>query len=1034
MSKALFLCLFLSGFLVSNIFAAKPSYTCYRLDASKPLTIDGKLDDWPDLPILLLGQSQQVCSGAWQGPADSMARVRLTWDDQNLYFAIEVTDDQVQQKTTLDKSSSIFKQDSLQWAVDLRCEGSTRYGEGIFEYGFGVADGQPVTYRWHTSGGWPKGIAEHVRLAVSPLPGGGVIYEAAVEHAMIKPLKAAQGRVIGFNIALQDQDGQEHKTLQWTSGIADGKNPSRFGTIVFSEAQPSGGDAAMSMLISARPHVGVDGLDVRVLINDTVKRSAIDYQLMDVDGKQIATGRLVENSTQANIFAGKIQTKLLKAGRYKLHFTDTHKQLKGTFAFERSDVERTLKILSKLTYEVNELEALIQVCKSNPVELAYAQSVLTASEIFEPYIQEDLKAGQYNLVDHNVKALRHAVARVTVQLQNWMSLSDGTPLSMRLPDLDYSKFKKVGRHLMVGNDPVMLIGQMSWVWQLHKNIQKIADLGFNAFRIGYLGQDHFDAHGKIIKRVDQPWPAIRQMLRQGYANGMSVGAEMFCPDQVWKGASRRGDIPLMQFHEIYDGFVKRESKELSSLKVKEQTIEIEAQRARYVKFDHVYHGPLWQKYLSSAHHNIAQLNRLYETNYSNFSKVPYPKKRPEKKAPLYDYARFRQMMIAHELSRAAEVIRLEDPDVLVQGYPYSRIFREPGSYYQQYIDPELDTENFDIVGCDTSGPYRSKRYAMSTITWLAGYYDLMHSIAEDRPLWDGEYHYVNRRRMYPKNWSRAIMFQSYIHGLSGTYAWVWVRSPSVDCAIHLDAQVMLESGQAALELQRTAKAIAAFHDQKADVVILYANASTPHVRRHQDGVLLNQTVQTDLLYEGLFFEGLQTGFITEKQVQRGLLKDHKLLFIANSSHVNQATRDAIEVFARDGGRVVMIGDCLQFTPHGQPYQAMPSLKSIRQYAGFKNADAARIMLKPVLRGAGILPKVQLKVINGLSFPTVEWRHAVDTQGRSLLFVLNLGHDQATITLPSDWQGATDLLDGQKMSKTFKLQSLAFRMLKKIRNN
>lgn len=1030
MFKAKYMSWLLGLFLVSTAWADKPSYTCYRIPADKPLTIDGKLDDWPNLPILLLGQSDQVCSGSWRGPSDSMARVRLCWDDQNLYIAVEVTDDAIMQKTSRDKAASIFKMDSLQWAVDLRRNGSTSYGEGIFEYGFGVADGQPVAYRWHSSGGWPNGIAEHIQLAVSRSSSGGMIYEAAVDHSMVKPLKAAKDRIIGFNIVLQDQDGQDHKTLQWTSGIANGKNPSEFGTIVFSDAQPSSVDGAAGMLISANPRVGIEGLDVRVMINDTLKRQAIDYQLTDEQGRTIlGHGQLKSADDSGNVLAGRVPTQLLKPGRYVLHITDEKTSLKGTLSFERSDVESTAQALPRLDQEIQQLAMQVKDCENKPVELAYARSVLTTAKIFAPYIQEDLKAGQYDLVEHNVQSLRHAIANVSNQLQQWAATSQGTPELLRLPVVDYSKYKCVGKHLMVDDQPVMLIGQMSWVWQLNKNIQNIADLGFNTFRIGFLGQDHFDAKGQLKPLEDQPWPAIRQMQRQGVANRMAVGMEMFCPDQVYKGISRRGPMSLGEFHKEYEAFVVGEIKHLGKGRVKDQTIEIEAQRAHYAAYDHKYHALKWQHYLLNTHHEIARLNELYGTSYASFDQVPFPEKLPENQAQRYDYARFRQIMVSLELTRAADLIRQADPGTLVQGYPYSHMVLEPGSYYQHFVDPELDTENYDIVGCDASGPYSDQRYAMATVNWLAGYYDLMRGIAGDRPLWDGEYHYANRRRIYPQNWSRAILFQSYIHGLSGTYAWVWVRSGTVDCAIHLDANVMLQSGQAALELRRTSKAIAAFHDQKNDALILYANASTPYVRQAGKRIMLSQTEQTKLVYEGIFFEGLNTGFITETQIQQGQLKDHKLLIVPNSSHVDQATRDAIEAFTQAGGSVVLIGDSLTHTRHGAALNPLSNLPSVTRLPGFADADQARVAMLPILKQADVLPSVRLQIDNGNAYPTVEWRRAVDDQGRTLLFVLNLGYEPAAITLPESLSNMVDQLDGQHYSKSFELGSLQFKLLR-----
>ncbi|MDP0495900.1 MAG: hypothetical protein Q7Q73_06790 [Verrucomicrobiota bacterium JB024] len=91
----------------------------------------------------------------------------------------------------------------------------------------------------------------------------------------------------------------------------------------------------------------------------------------------------------------------------------------------------------------------------------------------------------------------------------------------------------------------------------------------------------------------------------------------------------------------------------------------------------------------------------------------------------------------------------------------------------------------------------------------------------------------------------------------------------------LDAKVLLGSGRASLDLQRTAPAIAAFQEQPNDVVLLFANASSPHSSRTEDGLSRAQMSQTDRIYEGIF-EGMQVGFITGSQIKDGLLDKQKL--------------------------------------------------------------------------------------------------------------------------------------------------------------
>ncbi len=1020
---AILLCL-----ILTQVAFAKPNYTCYQLDAQRKLTIDGDLSDWPNVPILLLGKQGQVASGTWSGPADSHAKVRMTWDKQFLYMSVEVIDNQVTQDTIRSRAWTMYQMDSLQWAVDLSNDGGRNFGEDNYEYGFGVVDKQPVVYRWHAAKGWPKGIAEHATLAVSPHPQGGVIYEAAIEYSMLTPLRdPAEGHKIGFCIVLQDQDADQHKTLQWTSGIADGKSPSKFGTVTFSRATPSAQGG--KLLISANKLVGADGVNLSVMSTNTSKIDGpLFVHLKDMDGKTVSRNEIKPTDKQQTSYQGVIDTQTLKPAEYNVAIENAKRKTLIKHSFIRSNVEQLDGLIAKIANQSKQLDQLIKQAKTQGIQTRYPLATLTTARVYEPYIVEDIKLMNFEVALHNAHTIDNALAGSIKQLQDWLATDAGTPDFLRVPELDYSKTTLKGKHLVIDDKPVMLVGPMSWLWQVNKDIQNISDVGYNYVKFGWMGQHHFDKNGQLFTK-DKPYWAARHIFEVGKQNKMAVGISMMCPDQVWRGASRRGELTLGEFHKIYDQFAAREIPRISKDKAWDYTVEVEKQRSP-VTYDPKYHKQLWMDYLASQYGSVEKLNSLYKTSHASFDVVPFEESQPENPAKCYDWVRLRQIMIANELTRAAQEIRKIDDNAIVHGYPYVWTFREPAAYYGTALDPELDVASYDLVGCDTSGAYYSDRYAISTINWLAGYYDLMRSIAGDRPLSDGEFHFANRRKIYPPNWSRAIYFQSYVHGLSYSSSWVWTRNGRVDCALLLDAGVLLGSGQASLDLQRVATPIAAFHDRPDDVVILYSNASSPHTRRLDSSVVLSQTVQTDNVYEGMYFEGMQVGYLTEQKIAQGLLKTKKMLIVPNCSHVERSTRDAIEDFARAGGKVVLVGDSLLYSPQGEPLAPIANLPTVGRLDGFIDSDQARAILVPMLKESGVLPSESIQVENGKDFPTVEWRFAVDPNGENYLYVMNMGHEPAQITLPTSWNGAVDLLDGQTMAQSTTLNSLQFRMLKK----
>ncbi len=61
--------------------------------------LDGEFLKWESGTLYLLNKSSQIVDGEdlWKGPARFSARVALAWDEQNLYFGVDVTDPQLYQ-------------------------------------------------------------------------------------------------------------------------------------------------------------------------------------------------------------------------------------------------------------------------------------------------------------------------------------------------------------------------------------------------------------------------------------------------------------------------------------------------------------------------------------------------------------------------------------------------------------------------------------------------------------------------------------------------------------------------------------------------------------------------------------------------------------------------------------------------------------------------------------------------------------------------------------------------------------------------
>lgn len=71
---------------------ARPNITAHKANG---IVIDGKLDDWNLDSPAVVEDARQIIRDAvfWQGPNDCSAKFYLSWDEENLYVAADVTED-----------------------------------------------------------------------------------------------------------------------------------------------------------------------------------------------------------------------------------------------------------------------------------------------------------------------------------------------------------------------------------------------------------------------------------------------------------------------------------------------------------------------------------------------------------------------------------------------------------------------------------------------------------------------------------------------------------------------------------------------------------------------------------------------------------------------------------------------------------------------------------------------------------------------------------------------------------------------------
>ncbi len=1004
---------------LSAAAAERPGYECYRLES--PPVVDGDLSDWPAaVPVLFLGQENQVGSGEWRGPQDASAMIRMAWDHQAIYFAVEVFDDKIVQTLQANQAFSIFSQDSIQWAMDFK-PNLERAGQGYdgncYEYGFGKTSAGPTVYRWQvTAAGLVPGVTDQVRISIVPMKDGkGLIYEAAVPFEQLIPLRPGAGE-IGFNIVIQDQDSAGHKNLQWTGGVTAGKDPGKFGRLKFVDAVASGQGG---LFISSQSTVAVDSVPIRVYAPALGSAATAGYVLKSADGKIIRRGSMARlDIAGKTAFDSQIEATGLPAGSYVWEVTVTDPATGGKqnsrWPFQRIDYA---PLQNQLVTLQSELDTQIKSAQARDIMPDYAIGVQKVSELFNKYTQEDIKNGQHALVKRNLQALCEATSTAAANLKNQMD-AESARRFWSVPKPDMSRLAIKNGNFVVDDQPVMLVGTMAWLWQIHAGIQHHAPFGFNTSRVDMAQRNFYDAKG--AKQNDIPWWALKHCADVAHKDNLAISDFLGVWD-AWEIAKRTKNDKLADIRALYTQWLDQTFSWQKPGSFFDHTISVEGWRPAGAGFSLAERAKNYQDWLAKEYGSIEKYNATCGTKLTGFAEATLPSSNETHPAIRYDRGRFLQEETARELLWARDEVKKRDPKAFVSGYGTLLDWDDESDFGRSGYDPELDLQAYDIADFDTCGDFHDQRYALSTIHWSAMYRDMVGSLAPEKPQFDNEFHFANLRKPYPERFVPAIYWQSYIHGISGTRAWVWHRSSDVDSALLLEAGVALELSHTALDIRRLSREIAVFHQQKPEVYMLRSMASSPF------GAHLTQM---RVIYEGLFFNGRKIGFLTEDQAVKEIPSQTKLLIVPAVSHTSPQAAQAVAAFAQHGGKVLLVGPC--FTHDRRNVRSATAITgdNVSKVSLFGNVATVRRQVSPLLP-----PGSAVQVIapaNSKGIQSVEWRAAWDEHNKQwLLYLLNIGYEPAAVTIQLDGKtaGGIDALTGEAISSGHTLKSLELRVIR-----
>ena len=436
-----------------------------------------------------------------------------------------------------------------------------------------------------------------------------------------------------------------------------------------------------------------------------------------------------------------------------------------------------------------------------------------------------------------------------------------------------------------------------------------------------------------------------------------------------------------------------------------------------------YERAAFQGWLKAKWGSIRKANAAYGTRFQRFEDIELPQDASHY-GLYFDRWRFNQerFVAFHEMLR--ERIHRYAPDLPVHAKVMSHAFEDPGRF-EVGIDYERFTLLDRIAGNDCVMAFNGDRRGEYACDWqtMALNYTLQHSAAPDSPIFNSENHIIGDgdTRYIPESYIRTVYWQEAVHGQGATTTWVWDRGQAGDMAENIltRANCARALGRVALDLQRLAPEVYALSRAEADFAIVYAYSSLLPSKDYHDEVRA--------AFEGAYFTGGVTDFVSERQIESGKLARYKLVVVPLVSHAPDVVVRALNDYIRNGGTVMTVGHCFAHDQYGRPRKAAlvaSGRGKLVSYPEPLTARAYRDVLDRLLDQAGAARLVRIEGTHGEPVWGVNVR-AVEREGRLLVNLLNLSQEPRSVQLLTKLSAkrALNLMDGQEVEFPFTLSPL-----------
>ncbi|AIQ58724.1 hypothetical protein PBOR_18600 [Paenibacillus borealis] len=208
--------------------------------SNNTIVIDGVINaaEWSNAESFALDQASQVrLMTDWGGTGDLSATAYTKWDAEQLYLAVQVTDNT---HFNNNPPGDAWKGDSIQFAIDP----GRSIEPGKLGWSENIVALNPETNAVMKRGGIGGNNLQNSSVAIHR-EGTQTVYELEVKWQDILPagMTPSATDAIGFSLLVNDNDGTGRRGwMEYMSGIGFSKNPNLFGDLILTDRTKLGAD------------------------------------------------------------------------------------------------------------------------------------------------------------------------------------------------------------------------------------------------------------------------------------------------------------------------------------------------------------------------------------------------------------------------------------------------------------------------------------------------------------------------------------------------------------------------------------------------------------------------------------------------------------------------------------------------------------------------------------------------------------------------------------------------------------------------